>query len=132
MPRQTSLQLTPQMERQLEELKAAGFGTNTDVIRIALDRMHQQERMNMTTNTDTATLEQELYLKGAGYTTAIEIVPGGKNDGLDYGPCVIEIVVLDTDGDTIAYRYSDDSIDEDWQLGTIEDAINAAEERIPA
>lgn len=43
MPRQTSVQLTEATERQAAELKAAGYGNLTDVIRTAIDRMHQQE-----------------------------------------------------------------------------------------
>lgn len=43
MPRQTSVQLTEATERQVEELKALGFGSMTDVIRTAVDRMYQQE-----------------------------------------------------------------------------------------
>jgi len=38
---------------------------------------------------------------------------------------LVEIVVLDTDGSTIAYRVSTDSHDDDWQLGHTEDAIDA-------
>lgn len=44
MPRQTSFQMTEATERQMNDLKVAGFGTTTDVIRIAIDRMYQQER----------------------------------------------------------------------------------------
>lgn len=47
MPRQTSVQLTEATERQAAELKAAGYGTLTDIIRVAIDRMHQQERGTM-------------------------------------------------------------------------------------
>jgi len=47
MPRQTSVQLTEATERQAAELKAAGYGSLTDVIRIAIDRMHQQEKQLM-------------------------------------------------------------------------------------
>jgi Arc/MetJ-type ribon-helix-helix transcriptional regulator len=43
MPRQTSVQLTEATERQAAELKALGFGSMTDVIRTAIDRMYQQE-----------------------------------------------------------------------------------------
>jgi len=38
---------TPQMRQQLDELSAAGFGNQTDVIRIAIDRMYQQEKRAM-------------------------------------------------------------------------------------
>jgi len=43
MGRQTSLQLTEATERQVEALKLQGFGTLTDVVRIAVDRMYQKE-----------------------------------------------------------------------------------------
>lgn len=48
MTRQTSLQLTPATERQVEYLRTAGFGTLTDIVRIAIDRMAIQEGYTMT------------------------------------------------------------------------------------
>lgn len=68
-------------------------------------------------------LNNELCLMTKGYTTAIEVYPGGRKDGLDYGPVLVEIVVLDNDGATIAYRMSTDAQDDDWQIGTPEDAV---------
>lgn len=44
------VRVTPVMRRQVDELTAAGFGTQTDVIRTAVDRMYQryqQETRNM-------------------------------------------------------------------------------------
>jgi len=43
MPRQTSVQLTEATERQAAALKGAGFGSLTDIIRIAIDRMYREE-----------------------------------------------------------------------------------------
>jgi hypothetical protein len=43
MPTQTSVQLTDATKRQVEALKLAGFGSLTDIIRIAIDRMHRDE-----------------------------------------------------------------------------------------
>ena len=43
MPRQTSVQLTEATQRQADELKQAGFGTFTDIVRIAVDRLHRAE-----------------------------------------------------------------------------------------
>jgi hypothetical protein len=43
MPRQTSIQLTDATDRQIGSLKLAGFGTTTDIIRIAIDRMFRDE-----------------------------------------------------------------------------------------
>lgn len=66
-------------------------------------------------------LNDELWQKDTGYITAIEVAPATELANA----AVVEIVVLDHDGDTIAYRYSDDSIDQPWELG---EAIDAAEE----
>ena len=51
MTRQTSFQLTPATEAQIDALKEQGFGTTTDIIRIAIDRMYTQE-VNMTEKID--------------------------------------------------------------------------------
>ena len=58
-----------------------------------------------------------------GHTTALTITDGGSQNGLEYGPRVVEIAVLSNDGETLAYRYSDDSIDEDWQIGTVDEVV---------
>lgn len=71
-------------------------------------------------------LEEEMDTEEKGYVDAIEVVPGGQKDGLDYGPVVIDIVTLETDGALIAYRQSDDGQDGDWTIGGIEDAVNEA------
>ena len=46
--RQTSMNLTPATEAQLDYLKAKGFGGTTDIFRIAIDRMATQEGHAMT------------------------------------------------------------------------------------
>ena len=52
MTRQTSVQITEATDAQVEYLKAKGFGTFTDIQRIAIDRMAQQEgHTTMTTQT---------------------------------------------------------------------------------
>lgn len=43
MPRQTSIQLTEATEQQVASLRERGFGTFTDIVRIAIDRMYTQE-----------------------------------------------------------------------------------------
>lgn len=50
MTRQTTIRLTPATDRQIAELQSAGFGTVADVIRISIDRMHQQEKHTMSTD----------------------------------------------------------------------------------
>lgn len=41
------MQLTPAQERQLEALRVAGYGNTSDIIRIAIDRMYNEENMTM-------------------------------------------------------------------------------------
>ena len=43
MPRQTSIQLTDATDAQVAQLQERGFGTFTDIVRVAIDRMHRQE-----------------------------------------------------------------------------------------
>ena len=70
-------------------------------------------------------LKTELYLTLTGYVTDVTVVPGGSLNGLDYNASVYEVVVLDADGATVAYRYSDDSIAGVWEVGTLDDVIDA-------
>jgi hypothetical protein len=43
MSRQTSIQVTSATDQQVDQLKQHGFGSFTDIVRIAIDRMAQQE-----------------------------------------------------------------------------------------
>lgn len=43
MPRQTSVQITDATQQQINRLQSLGFGSFTDIVRIAIDRMTQQE-----------------------------------------------------------------------------------------
>lgn len=49
MPKSTqvSMQFTGATQRQVEELTALGFGNRTDIVRIAVDRMHREETLKM-------------------------------------------------------------------------------------
>ena len=80
--------------------------------------------MRFTRDEQITILDAELANGGRGYATAIEISPAGGDGSIEWNASVIEVIKLDSEA--IAYRYSDDSIDEDWQLGTIEDAVDAA------
>lgn len=71
-------------------------------------------------------LEEEMSTLEKGYVTGIEIFPGGRQDGLDYGAVVVDIVTLESDGDQIAYRQSDDAEDQPWKIGDIVDAVDEA------
>lgn len=46
MTRQTSVQLTEATERQIDYLKERGYGTFTDIARLAIDRMYLQVMRN--------------------------------------------------------------------------------------
>ena len=48
MTRQTSIQLTEATEAQIAALRAQGYGTTTNIIRTAIDRMAEQEGHAMT------------------------------------------------------------------------------------
>lgn len=75
MPRQTSVQLTEATERQAAELKAQGFGSMTDVIRTAIDRMYHQEKgRSMNAKQQVAELLKTIY--DAGDVNAMTIWKG--------------------------------------------------------
>jgi len=62
MTRQTSIQLTEATDRQVKALTEQGFGTFTDVVRIAIDRMYRTEtRKQEATQMKTATLAEAIY-----------------------------------------------------------------------
>lgn len=44
MSKQTSLQLSEATLKQIEYLKQRGFGSQTNIVRLAVDRMYEQER----------------------------------------------------------------------------------------
>jgi hypothetical protein len=55
MARQTSVQITEATDRQVKAIQDAGFGTFTDIVRIAIDRMHNTEvrtMISITVDTD--------------------------------------------------------------------------------
>ena len=63
MPRQTSIQLTEATERQVDTLKQEGFGTFTDIVRIAIDRMYREEReMDIKSKAHKADSQYTVYL----------------------------------------------------------------------
>jgi hypothetical protein len=70
MARQTSVQLIEATERQVEVLKSLGFGTFTDIVRVAVDRMYQDEsdKMSQVTATDTHVIENTLDETGQPFT----------------------------------------------------------------
>lgn len=70
-------------------------------------------------------LENECYLKETGFTTFAQVEPGGTQNGLGYNASGFDVVVLDNDGRTVAYRYSDDTINDDWTIGDLEDVADA-------
>jgi len=95
MPRQTSVQLLESTERQTAELKAAGFGTLTDIIRIAIDRMYRQE---IPTVSDTPK-----YFIPGNSTAALMLNRSG-----DIG------VIVGDYGDTYSVEFPDSAEEEQW------------------
>jgi len=73
-----------------------------------------------------AKLEQQLYRKPVGFVANLAVAPGGQKDGLDYGPLVLQIVVLDSDCSTIAWRRTSDAGDGDWRLGSVTGVLQDA------
>ncbi len=81
MPRQTSFQITEATERQINALKTQGYGTATDIIRIAIDRMWRQETFQDRTPAQTGIQvwqhrtsgERYLVLLGNGVEGAVPI-----------------------------------------------------------
>lgn len=95
MPRQTSVQLLESTERQTAELKAAGFGTLTDIIRIAIDRMYRQE---IPTVSDTPK-----YFIPGNSTAALMLNRSG-----DIG------VIVGDYGDLYLVKFADSENEEQW------------------
>jgi Arc/MetJ-type ribon-helix-helix transcriptional regulator len=100
MPRQTSVQLTEATERQAAELKAAGYGTLTEVIRVAIDRMHQQEKRKMyaVEQTDVDTLETKLI---AQFSTEEQAIKAAQANAAEVNQDEITVAVLNPQGDVI-------------------------------
>ena len=66
----------------------------------------------------TTQLEEELYREGTGFQTFVTVEDSTTpNDG----PREIEVVVLNTDGAVVAYRYVDDAESGAWLVGTPDD-----------
>jgi len=97
MPRQTSVQLTESTERQAAALKTAGFGSLTDIIRIAIDRMYQQEIPTMSEATQTTHYNTHEDAEADGWT---RIVPAGwtKKDTSGYNSFGYEFTATSPDG----------------------------------
>lgn len=60
---QTSIRFTAATRRQIDQLEAAGHGTITQIVAIAIDRMHREEIKHMTTHT--VTIEQKMSGTGS-------------------------------------------------------------------
>lgn len=72
--RQTSVQLTPATQRQVNDLQMAGFGSFTDIVRAAIDRMYQQEKDSILVTFEIKQLDGEhvatiTYADGTMFTT---------------------------------------------------------------
>ena len=83
---------TPQMRQQLDALSAAGFGNQTDVLRTAIDRMHQQETRHMNSGlTDNACVKRVNEIRQM--VSDVDTVPVTTDDVEFY----IKAFLLETD-----------------------------------
>jgi hypothetical protein len=87
MPRQTSVQLTESTQRQVAALTDLGFGTFTDIARIAIDRMYNQE-IEKETKMKNPTFKTYAEAYAAGYRrvdrSADRDISGGSYYGYEY------------------------------------------------
>ena len=72
MARQTSVQITEATDRQVKLLSQNGYGTFTDIVRIAIDRMFQQEVSDMKHRQS----DESLWEGFCSYTTEPEEIAG--------------------------------------------------------
>lgn len=72
-------------------------------------------------------IKSSLYGKICGDTTTLVIEIGQESSRIYDDLCVVDIVVLEDDGDTVAYRYSEDGSGDEWSVGSIEDVVAAAD-----
>lgn len=70
-------------------------------------------------------LDEELYLKDTGFVTYVECVPPMNESNA----ITCTVVVLDADGDVIAYRVESDSYNNDWQIGDTGDVAKEVVDR---
>jgi hypothetical protein len=85
MPRQTSIQLTGATERQVEELKAHGYGSLTDVVRVAIDRLHREAGIAAVDGHSVVVHNRQVY----GNTARLESLAGCEGvtiNGEKYAP----------------------------------------------
>lgn len=104
MPRQTSIQLTEATDRQVAALKTAGYGSLTDIIRIAIDRMYQQETRTMNSTNDTYYIDEQMLGNTAtaadARRIAVEAVEYADGDG--YPVADTTVVGIDDNGYWVA------------------------------
>ncbi len=95
------VRVTPVMRRQVDELTAAGFGNQTEVIRTAVDRMHQREvarTMYAVEKTDADTLETT----GVGkFKNEADAIKAAQSEAAEVDQNVISIAVYNPQGDVI-------------------------------
>ncbi len=71
-------------------------------------------------------LTDKLYHEERGATGCITVFNDGQENGLHYDSTDVEYVLLDGDRGEVCYRYSDNNMNYEWTVGTVEDAVNEA------
>lgn len=104
---QTSVRLTEATLRQIDDLLAQGYGTKTDIIRLAIDRMHSQEAE---VNTESVTVKV-----GRAWSDR-----NGLHWGDDYRPVTFEGEKI---ADTRHLQGDDDTRGTDYSLYRTSDGL---------
>ena len=68
----------------------------------------------------------KLYKEERGYVGAVGLFKAGQINGNHYNETVIDVGLLNPDSGELVYRYSDDSHDDDWQIGDVSDLVDEA------
>ena len=93
--RQTSVRLSPATLRQLEALTQAGWGMQSDIIRVAIDRMYQQEGpMNGKT---TIVLNESGYDTGMNFADYCKLAAMHGDDPASHSSDINDFVFVSVD-----------------------------------
>ena len=85
MPRQTSVQIIEVTERQVADLTAHGYGSFTDIVRVAIDRLHRDAGIAAVDGHSVIVHNRQVY----GNTARIESLAGCAGitiNGAEYVP----------------------------------------------
>lgn len=82
----------------------------------------------MNTEQITEKLTEEFDNKNPGHVFDFDIMPAGKQNGLDHNGVWVRVIKLDNN--SVAYAMQTDSCDEDFAVGSIESAADYIDTQI--